>query len=176
MNSAASSVRGRRLRRTPIRAAQSKSAPARVRFTAFIAYADIPAARHAISHVSRLVARSRRSVHVQPMLWRFDQLAEPQWQEMALREAAAADALVITMRHPGALDARVDAWLNALARRFHGATVSALALIGDEEAWTISLQQSQPKPHASAAAASRNPPRAAPPAPRQLKASAAVAA
>jgi len=52
----------------------------------FIAYGDVSAAREAIDRVKQMSAQARREYAVQPMLWRFDQLGNARWREMALRE------------------------------------------------------------------------------------------
>src|SRR3954469_8812674 len=46
-------------------------------YPVFIAYADVPAARHAMACVAQLLRAEGGAWHLQPMLWRFDQLDDP---------------------------------------------------------------------------------------------------
>lgn len=112
---------------------------ARLPYPVFIAYSDVPAARQAIARLDKLVQSTHGDRELLPMLWRFDQLDQPRWREMALRDAARANTLVLAMTANATLSSGTDAWLTALTARQRGAVISALALMGDE-AWTISLQ------------------------------------
>ena len=115
--------------------------PALLPYPVFIAYGSVPAARHAINRLAHLLGGPASSHQLQPMLWRFDQLADARWSEMALRDAVRASTLVLAMGAGGGLGADAEAWLSALTLRQRGATLSALAFVGDDEAWTISLRQ-----------------------------------
>ena len=116
--------------------------PPRVRipYPVFIAYHDVPAARQAITRLERQLQSQDADRELFPMLWRFDQLDQPRWRQMALRDASRAVAIVLAMGTAPSLNAGTDAWLTALTAQQHGAVISALALLGDD-AWTISLQQ-----------------------------------
>lgn len=119
----------------------------------FVAYADIPAARHAMSRVKDVLPHSLNCCHLQPMLWRFDQLADQRWRDMALRDACRASVVVLAMSDADGLTAQADAWLTALAAGQRGARITALLFVGEDEPWTISLQQTRPAPAANAVTA-----------------------
>jgi hypothetical protein len=106
-----------------------------------IAYADIASGRHALSRVTTLVRALHPGAESHPMLWRFHQLDQPRWREMALRDAARARALVLSMPHEDAFCARTEAWLTALLSRLRGTSLTVLALVGETESWTITLAQ-----------------------------------
>jgi hypothetical protein len=114
-------------------------------YPVFIAYSDTVAARNAIERVNQSLQAAYDDRELLPMLWRFDQLDQPRWREMALREAGRATTLVLAMNANATLSPGTDAWLTALTAQHRGAVISALALFGDE-AWTISLQQTAAKP------------------------------
>ena len=130
-------------RHSPARSRSKAQTHPRPPLPVFIAYNDVAAARHAMTRVTALL-RSRQGgldYQMQPMLWRFNQLEDPRWRETALADACRAGTLVLAMSNASALDGTTDAWLAALARRQRGTSITALALVGEEEAWTISLQQ-----------------------------------
>jgi hypothetical protein len=106
----------------------------------FIAYADVAAARCAMSQCAATIARRRSSQRLQPMLWRFDQLNEPRWREMALHDAANAAAIVFALSDATPFHAGAEAWLTTLTTRHRGSPIDVIALMY-EEPWTISLQQ-----------------------------------
>lgn len=108
-----------------------------------IAYVDIPSARNAIARVERLMHTSptERPTELHPLLWRFDQLDDPRWRETALRDAANATALVLAMSDEADFCPRTEAWMTALLNRMRGSNVTVLALIGERDAWTITLAQ-----------------------------------
>lgn len=113
-------------------------------YPVFIAYTDVSAARQAICRLTTLLQASHPDRELQPMLWRFAQLDQPRWREMALREASRANTLVLAMNASATLSSGTDAWLTALAAQQRGAEISALMLMGDE-AWIISLQHTAAK-------------------------------
>ena len=107
----------------------------------FIAYADIPAARRALTAIGEVLARNREAPYrLQPMFWRFDQLEGPRWFQMALSDASQAGVIVIAMSSPTALHASAEAWLSALATRHRGGSIHVVTLF-DEELWTVWLAQ-----------------------------------
>lgn len=127
----------------------------RVPVPVLIAYGDVASARQAMSRVNTLVRTLRDNGELQPMLWRFDQLDDPKWREMALRDAGRASALVLAMTDEAAFCPRTEAWVNALLGRSRGTSLTVLALVGGRDAWTITLAQP--------AGAARETPRTAPP-------------
>jgi hypothetical protein len=93
-----------------------------------------------MDHVSAKIVANNPGCQMQPMLWRFDQLAECRWREMALQDATRAGVIVIALNDQMPLSSAAIAWLAALATRHHGASINVLA-VWNEEAWSISLQQ-----------------------------------
>lgn len=128
---------------SPIRGRSKQRTGQPLPFFVFIAYGEISAARDAIARVKQLVARGPREVVLQPMLWRFDQLGQARWRDMALHDAARAHTIVLAMGNAPALDAGTDGWLRALTTRHAGAPIHCLALLRGDEAWTISLQRAE---------------------------------
>jgi hypothetical protein len=116
-----------------------------------VAYADVPAARHALARLKSMVAHPGEARHVQPMLWRFDQLDDPRWRETALRDACRASAVVLAMSDESGLNSQAESWLSALAAGQRGVRMNALIFVGNDEPWSITLQQSRPAAAAKAA-------------------------
>ena len=112
-------------------------------YPVFIAYATVPAARAAMARLAQWLEHQKENFQLQPMLWRFDQLDDARWREMALGDAARATTLVLALGDTPELGASGEAWLKALTARECGAKLSAVAFIGEDEAWTISLQQTR---------------------------------
>lgn len=102
----------------------------------------MPAARDAFGRVKQTLSGEKRDFDVQPLFWRFDQLGRPRWREMALHDAMRAHTMVLAMGGAPSLDPTTDEWLNALVDRRAGAPITCLALMGEHDAWTISLQRS----------------------------------
>lgn len=123
----------------------------------FVAYADIPSARHALHRLSQWLRKNHRHAELRPMLWRFDQLDDPRWRDLSLRDAESTRTLVLAMRDETAVCARTQAWLAALLQRIRGTSIDVWTLIGETEGWTVTLSP----PTASPAQASAIP--AAPP-------------
>ena len=118
-----------------------RSAPPPVAIPVFIAYADITAARHAMNRINANLRIEQSNRKLQPLLWRFDQLDQPRWREMALVDATQASAIVIALSDEMPLNASADAWLANLANRQKGAGIHVTALL-NEEFWSISLAPS----------------------------------
>lgn len=124
---------------------RSLSAAPTIPYSAFIAYSSVTAAREALMRVTALL-RARGDRHrLQPMLWRCDQLDDPRWREMALRDAARADLLVLAFPDSAPLAVETEAWLTRLARCMRGTELTALVFTGDDEGWTISLRAELPR-------------------------------
>jgi len=122
------------------RVKRARPSPPAFPYTAFIAYSSVAAARRALAHLSRLVRTRNDALTLQPMLWRCDQLEHPLWCEMALRDAARANVLVLALAETAPLEAATEAWLAQLAIRMRGSELTAFAFMEDDEGWTISLQ------------------------------------
>lgn len=147
------SGRKRRSPRSPARVPQPDRLTPRSLVPVLIAYSDIPAARQAMAQLTRLLRLS--GAGLQPMLWRFDQLHDVRWREMALRDARRASAVAIAVANEVALDDAPESWLLSLLERGRGASLSLLAFIGMDETWTLTLEQAKP----SATGATRTEPR-----------------
>jgi hypothetical protein len=136
MNTPPSSSRHRRAsisRRRP--------APRAVPFKVFIGYADLVAVRHATSTIADAILSTGRHFQVQPMLWRYDQLANGHWRDRAIRAAQEADVVVLASSEPGGLSAGVEDWVNAFLAANLGRRATIVAVAGANDAWTISIEQ-----------------------------------
>ena len=134
------SVRWPRQRSAGARTRRTSPASPPQPYPVLIAYASVPAARQAMARLTEILRGQREAFLLQPMLWRFDQLDDPRWREMALADAARAATLVLALGSSATVGPGGEAWLTSLAARQRGAKLTALAFIGDDEAWTISLQ------------------------------------
>ncbi len=78
---------------------------------------------------------------LQPMLWRFDQLSEPRWREMALRDACRARTVAFALRGERDLERAPEMWFQGVLERIRGSSLNVLALIGTDQFWTLSFEQ-----------------------------------
>ncbi len=107
----------------------------------FVAYGDVGSARHALARVTRTLRTAQRRVEIHPMLWRFNQLDDPRWQELALRDATRSHLVVLAMSEANACCARTDAWLRTLISHLPGGLqISVLVVIGGTETWSMTLK------------------------------------
>jgi hypothetical protein len=137
------------LRASPRRS--KKPAPPVIGFKAFIAYADLAAARQAMSTINEVLVASGHAYRLEPMLWRFDQVVAAKWREPALVDAARAEVVVLARSAPGGLPAEIEQWVtDFLARKEKGRT-TLVALLGHDDAWTISIEGPASRPHAEIA-------------------------
>lgn len=146
----------------PLRASfrRMKPSPARptppaIGFKAFIAYADLDAAREAMRTINEVLAASGHSYRLEPMLWRFDQIAAAKWREPALHDAALADVVVLARSAAGSLPGEVEQWVTDFLGRKRHCRTTLVALLGREDAWTISIEG--PAPRAAGAVAPTTP-------------------
>ncbi len=107
-----------------------------------------------MAKLTQLLQRSGRTL--QPMLWRFDQLAEERWREMALRDACRASTVTLAVADELALERAPDTWLHAVVERMHGSTLNVLALIGVDDVWNLDLEQ-RPRKSANGVRVGRSP-------------------
>ena len=121
--------------------ARVSSANCRAPLSAFVAYADVVSARNALNRVSQLLQASHRHAELRPMLWRFSQLHDPRWRETALRDATQASALVLAMPDESTFCPQTQSWITALLERRRGTALNVWTLIGDDDAWTMTLSQ-----------------------------------
>lgn len=120
---------------------QAKSpGPPPIGFKAFIAYADLAAARQAMSTINEVLRAARHAYRLEPMLWRFDQLAAEKWREPALCDAAKASVVVLAQSASVSLPVEMERWVGEFLARQRHARTTLVALLGNEDAWTISLE------------------------------------
>lgn len=121
-----------------------------LRLKVFIGYADLRAVRRATSTIADAIRCSGQRVTIEPMLWRFDQLASNHWRDRAIEAALSADVIVLASSESGS-GLAVEPWVDAFlaANRGHRATIVAVS--GENEAWTISIEERVPHHGALAA-------------------------
>jgi hypothetical protein len=93
---------------------------------------------HAIDEVLRA---THHPFELRPMLWRFDQFAQATWREHALCDAAKADIVVIASTSNGALPEPIDQWIGTLITRKRGSRLTLVAILGEHDTWTISIEE-----------------------------------
>lgn len=109
-------------------------------FHAFIAYADIPAAGRAMGAINQVLKAASHKYALKPMLWRNDQLTGAKWRERAMIDAGTANVVVFASSSPGELPPELDAWISEFISRQRDRSSTIVAILGDEEAWTISIE------------------------------------
>jgi hypothetical protein len=127
--------------------AKRRTAKPLLPFHALIAYADFPAVRRAMATIDDAMRSLPRRFDFTPMLWRFDQLTVPKWRETALGDAMTANVVVLATSDPGNLPPEMEQWVNTFFARRRGVCTTIVALLGDHDAWTISIE---PPPRRSA--------------------------
>jgi hypothetical protein len=128
-------------RRPPCTAALRRRSAAPVAFRAFIAYTDLNAAREAMRVINEVLQAAGRRFQFKPMLWRYDQLGHRQWREISLEDATGANVVVLASGTPGGLPRVMAQWVGAFLACNRGRRATLVALMGRDDAWTISLQQ-----------------------------------
>ncbi len=129
----------RRLFASPAR--RAPAVPPAQPFHAFIAYADLAAARRAMGTIDE-VLRAAGGFALKPMLWRFDQLLAAKWCDHALCDAGNAQVVVLANTATGPLPPAIEDWVSRLLRRKRGHRLTLVSLQGEDEAWTISIEAS----------------------------------
>lgn len=121
-------------------------------FHVFIAYGDIPAAGRAMTAVNAELRSARCNLALHPMLWRFNQLTAANWREPALAQALNASVVAFASSSREPFSEELEQWVRDFLVRRRGAPTTFLALLGEEEGWTISIEEVAARPVASAAA------------------------
>ena len=94
---------------------------------AFIAYDNLSAGKRAMQLVCELERETPK--HLQPLLWRFDVLADPDWQHFAVADVIRAELLIIsTARHK--LPTSFKSWLTTSLSAETRADRALVALLG----------------------------------------------
>jgi hypothetical protein len=126
---------------TPLLSARRVAAvPPPQPFHAFIAYADLPAARRAMGVIAEVLGATDGKFALKPMLWRFDQLANARWCDYALTDAREAAVVVLASSRPGSLPVALEQWIGALIHYQRGQRVTVISLQGEQDAWTITIE------------------------------------
>lgn len=129
-----------------------------ISFKVFIGYTDLAAVRDATDTIADAIRSKGRPFHIQPMLWRCDQLASDHWRDRAILAAQEADVIVLASSDPAGLGDGVEGWVNAYLAANRGRAATIIAVSGPYDAWTISIEETRPKT-APVASAPLSPPR-----------------
>jgi hypothetical protein len=124
-------------------------------FHAFLAYADVSAAGRAMETINGVLRAARGKHALRPMLWRFNQLTDPKWRERAIVDAAVANVVVLASTSAKTLTAELEAWIGDFLAYNRGRRTTIVALFGDEDAWTISIEEASVRADANAVAEQR---------------------
>jgi hypothetical protein len=120
---------------------RSKVAPA-LPVDVLFAYDDVAAAREAMNTIASSLRQQCPPAAMQPMLWRFAQLREPRWREMAITDGVRAQMIVVTLPNSSAeLPVDIEAWIAAVVAQKSSGATTQLVLHASDEQWTILLQQ-----------------------------------
>ncbi|HUR60228.1 MAG TPA: hypothetical protein VM029_21065 [Opitutaceae bacterium] len=109
-------------------------------FKAFIAYADLNAARQAMRTINEVLEAAPRPYRLQPMLWRYDQISSDKWREASLADAGLADVVVVASSAAGGMPAAIEQWVGEFIKQKRGTRMTLVALLGHGDAWTISIE------------------------------------
>ncbi|MBI3418405.1 MAG: hypothetical protein HY043_24205 [Verrucomicrobia bacterium] len=99
----------------------------------FIAYNDIAAGKHAMQVVTDLGKSSGDDFEFEPLPWSFEELGDVYWREVAARDAAEADILIIATSGLRPLPPAVEQWAETVINRKRGTSAAIVALFGPEE-------------------------------------------
>jgi hypothetical protein len=130
-------VKAVRALRAQIRTKTARPAP--VGLPVFVIYADVGVAREALHDFRKSLRGRHPTAEPQPMLWRIDQLAEPRWREMTLRDAALAGCILVAFRQDDPLPEALDRWLSALLAHLRGVPLSVFWPGHGGEPWALTL-------------------------------------
>lgn len=96
-------------------------------FNVVIAYEDYRAAERAKQAYDFLVANLVHEWRVSSQMWKFEVLGNPELREMAAKDAAQANLIIVSARGEGELPAEVKAWIE-LWLGCQGESVALVAL------------------------------------------------
>src|ERR1700719_1039168 len=80
-------------------------------FNVFMAYEDLETGKHAKGTYDFLVERLGHECQFNNQMWKFDVLGIPELREMASRDAALADIVIISCHGSNALPQPVKLWI-----------------------------------------------------------------
>jgi len=95
-------------------------------FNVVIAYEDFETGKRAMKTYDYLVQHLGDDCTFKNQMWKFDVLAVPKLREMAVKDAAAADIIVVSAHGSGDLSDAVKAWVD----RWIAGERNAIALVG----------------------------------------------
>lgn len=105
-----------------------------------IVYENAPAARRALRVVGRIASTTGGNIKYHCTFWRFDLLADSEWQARATSDALQADLTILSGSEAAELPAHITSWLEA-CRVGRGLQPHAqLTLFGSYDSWSISLR------------------------------------
>ncbi len=96
-----------------------------------------------MSAINEVLRASNHNYALRPMLWRFDQLAAAKWRQSSITDASEASVVVLASSSTGDLATEVDAWVTHFLVQRRGRPATIIAILGEEEAWTISIEATQ---------------------------------
>jgi hypothetical protein len=100
------------------------------RLKVVIAYEDIPAGRRAMSMLDRMAQAPLELEELFPSLWQFDLLEDPDWRELATKDALKAAMIIISASSASDLPTTVREWIKVSLDQKQGATTAVVALLG----------------------------------------------
>lgn len=125
------------------RPGKAKSSPAHhLALKVFVAYADLPAFRHATAAIGEGIRNSGRPVRLEPMLWQIQQLVSPYWRDRTIRAALEADVVVLTTSMAVDITHTLERWISEFLEAARGRKTTLVVISGPRDAWTISIERS----------------------------------
>lgn len=98
-----------------------------------IVYDDARAGRRAVITLDAVVQQLGGKTRLQPQLWRFDLLEDPDWRAAATHDVAQADLLIISASSKAALPPQVQRWVDESLCQNCGTATAVAALLGPED-------------------------------------------
>lgn len=106
----------------PLNASQPNARPD---FNVVIAYEDLETGRHAKRAYDQLVQHMQHECDFSNQMWKFEVLAVSKLRELAARDAAAADIIIVSAHQTHELPFEVNAWIETWLKE----GTQALALV-----------------------------------------------
>ena len=104
-------------------------------FTVLIIYEEVTTGQRAMRMMRDLLRESGAHSDFEPSLWKLDLLVVPKFRELAAREAATADMVVVSAHDRDTLPVAIQTWAEAWPSRIpanRGALVALLELTEDQ--------------------------------------------
>ena len=98
-----------------------------------IAYEDFSAGKHAMHVLADLCKGLSEDITFRQLLWSFDLLKDPVWNDLAAREGSDADILIITTSSANPLNPFIEQWVEDVISRKKGTAAAVVALFGCAE-------------------------------------------